>query len=64
MPQFKRTDADVGSAEVQIAQLSARVTQLTAHLSEHRKDYSTRRGLMQILSRRKRLLEYLLKTDK
>lgn len=62
--QFKRTEADVGSPEIQIAQLSARVTQLTAHLAAHRKDYSTRRGLMQILSRRKRLLEYLQKTDR
>lgn len=64
VPQFKRHEKDVGSPEVQVAQLSARVTQLTAHLKVHRKDYATTRGLMLILGQRKRLLEYLLIKDR
>jgi ribosomal protein S15 len=46
--QFKRDDVDTGSSEVQIAQLTARVQQLTAHLQEHRKDYASTRGLMKV----------------
>ena len=44
--QFQRTESDSGSSEVQIAQLTARVAQLTSHLQEHRKDYASTRGLM------------------
>lgn len=62
--QFKRHDRDCGSTEIQIARLSARVQQLTKHLSEHKKDYSTRRGLLQILGQRKQLLAYLQKENK
>jgi len=61
---FKRHDSDTGSAEYQIARLSARVLQLTSHLQQHKKDFATRRGLMQILSQRKQLLLYLQRTDK
>lgn len=61
--QFKRHEADTGSAEVQISRLTARVAQLTAHLQAHSKDYSTRRGLMAILSQRKQLLLYLQRTN-
>jgi small subunit ribosomal protein S15 len=57
---FERSPADTGSPEVQVARLSARVAQLTAHLQQHRKDYSTRRGLMAVLSQRKQLLTYLM----
>lgn len=56
---FARHESDCGSPEVQIAALSARVQQLTEHLQQHRKDFSTRRGLMRILSQRKQLLLYL-----
>ena len=49
MDQFRRADADTGSSEVQIAQLTARVAQLTAHLQQHKKDYSSTRGLMKVL---------------
>ncbi|GAB4819403.1 hypothetical protein N2152v2_006449 [Parachlorella kessleri] len=62
--QFRRHDRDSGSAEYQIARLSARVVQLTRHLSEHKKDFATRRGLLQILGQRKQLLAYLQRTDK
>ena len=56
--------ADADALGVCCAQLTARVTQLTAHLKEHRKDYSTTRGLMKLLSRRKSLMEYLKKHDR
>ena len=61
---FARHESDCGSPEVQIAALSARVLQLTAHLQQHRKDFSTRRGLMKILSQRKQLMLYLQRTDR
>ena len=60
---FKAHANDSGSAAVQVAQLSARVQQLTSHLQQHKKDFSTRRGLMAILSQRKQMLIYLQRTD-
>lgn len=60
---FKRHSTDTGSPEYQIARLSARVQQLTSHLQSHKKDYSTRRGLMKILSQRKQMLAYLKRND-
>ena len=62
--QYKRTPADTGSPEVQIAQLSARVIQLTGHLQIHKKDYASRRGLLAALSTRKSLMQYLLRQDR
>ena len=50
--------------EAQVARLTARVEQLTAHLKQHKTDYSTTRGLMAILSKRKQLLKYLRSNDK
>ncbi|KAL6784859.1 PRPS15 [Auxenochlorella protothecoides x Auxenochlorella symbiontica] len=64
VPAFQRSPTDSGSSEVQIARLTARVAQLTVHLQEHKKDYASRRGLMQVLSRRKQLLLYLQSTDR
>ncbi|KFM28619.1 30S ribosomal protein S15 [Auxenochlorella protothecoides] len=64
VPAFQRSSTDSGSSEVQIARLTARVAQLTVHLQEHKKDYASRRGLMQVLSRRKQLLLYLQSTDR
>lgn len=61
---FKKHGSDSGSAEVQVARLSARVLQLTSHLQAHKKDFSTRRGLMAILSQRKQMLLYLQRTDR
>lgn len=60
---FKRADNDTGSAEVQIAILTARISELTEHLRTHRKDYGSRRGLLAMVSRRRRLLDYLRKVD-
>lgn len=62
--QFKNNEADTGSPEVQIAQLSARVLQLTTHLQEHRKDYSSTRGLTKVLSHRRALMKYLQKHNR
>ena len=56
---YERSPSDSGSPEVQIARMSARVLQLTRHLAEHKKDYSTRRGLLAILSQRKQMMLYL-----
>ena len=57
--QFKRGDVDTGSAEVQIAILTSRINGLTEHLRGHVKDYACRRGLLMLVSRRRRLLDYL-----
>ena len=56
-------DGDTGSAEVQVALLTARINQLTDHLREHKHDFHSRRGLMMMVGRRKRMLAYLVKTD-
>ena len=61
---FKAHAEDSGSAAFQVARMSARVLQLTAHLQKHKKDYSTRRGLMAILAQRKQMLLYLQRTDR
>ncbi len=62
--QFKRHEADVGSTEIQIARISARVTQLTGHLQTHRKDYASTRGLIILLGQRRRLLQYIYKHNR
>lgn len=56
---YRRGTADTGSAEVQIALLSGRISHLTEHFKKHTKDYASRRGLLQLVSRRRRLLDYL-----
>ena len=61
--QFKREQNDTGSPEVQIAILTERVNNLTAHMKTHKKDYATRRGLLGMVSRRRRLLDYLRDID-
>jgi len=60
---FRRGDDDTGSPEVQIAILTTRVNNLTEHMRTHKKDYATRRGLLAMVSRRRRLLDYLRKVD-
>ncbi|MCF8537605.1 MAG: 30S ribosomal protein S15 [Candidatus Nanopelagicales bacterium] len=54
---------DTGSPEVQIALLTARITELTEHLKEHKHDHHSRRGLLILVGQRRRLLSYLTKTD-
>ncbi|NLK66257.1 MAG: 30S ribosomal protein S15 [Campylobacteraceae bacterium] len=61
--KFAQKDGDTGSAEVQVALLSARITELTAHLQANPKDFSSRLGLLKIVSRRKKLLKYLKNKD-
>ena len=61
--QHKTHDKDTGSSEVQVALLTARINHLTEHLRTHRKDFHSRRGLLQMASRRRKLLDYLKKHD-
>ena len=58
-----RSDTDTGSPEVQVAVLSRRISDLTEHLKTHPKDHHSRRGLLRLVGRRKRLLEYLKGQD-
>jgi small subunit ribosomal protein S15 len=61
--QFGKTDGDTGTAEVQIAIFSKRITALTEHLKTHTNDHSTRRGLLKMVGKRRRLLNYLIAKD-
>lgn len=61
--KFRRGTKDVGSSEVQIALLTERISQLTEHLKSNRKDHGSRRGLLIMVSKRRRLLDYLKRTD-
>ena len=56
-------DGDTGSPQVQIALLTERINQLTSHFQTHRKDFGSRQGLLKMVSRRRRLLEYLKRHD-
>lgn len=58
---YKLSDKDTGSSEVQIALLSARIAHLTDHLRSHKKDFHSRRGLIALTNRRRKLLNYLKK---
>jgi small subunit ribosomal protein S15 len=60
---FKLHDTDTGSPEVQIALLSARIEYLTEHFKTHMKDHHSRRGLLKLVSQRRRLLDYVKKKD-
>jgi small subunit ribosomal protein S15 len=61
--EYHRHDKDTGSPEVQIALLTNRIEHLTEHLKEHKHDESSRRGLLKLVGRRRRLLSYLQKKD-
>ena len=61
--EFRKSDDDTGSPEVQIAILTSRINGLTEHLRTHKKDHACRRGLLMLVSRRRRLLDYLKKVD-
>ncbi len=60
---FQRKQADTGSPEVQVALLSARITELTEHFKTHVKDHHSRRGLLRMVSRRRKLLDYLKRAN-
>lgn len=59
--EFKQGDTDTGSPQIQIAVLTQRIESLTEHLRDHKKDHAGRRGLLMLVSRRRRLLDYLKK---
>jgi small subunit ribosomal protein S15 len=61
--RYGRSEQDTGSAQVQIALLTERITQLTEHLRTHKHDHHSRRGLLKMVGRRRGLLNYLQKTD-
>ena len=61
--EYRTSDNDTGSTEVQVALLSARIDRLTQHLRENKHDESTRRGLLKMVGRRRRLLRYLNRED-
>ncbi|CAN5735456.1 30S ribosomal protein S15 [soil metagenome] len=60
---FQLHEKDTGSSDVQIVRLTDRITHLTDHLSTNKKDHSSRRGLLQMVARRRKLLDYLKNTD-
>jgi small subunit ribosomal protein S15 len=61
--KFGRKEDDTGSPEVQVALLTARINELTEHLREHTKDHHSRRGLLMLVGQRRRLLNYLNRSD-
>lgn len=61
--QFQRHEGDTGSSDVQVALLSKRIEQLTEHLKSHKKDHSSRFGLIKMVNARRRLLDYLKRKD-
>ena len=63
LTEYKRQEGDTGSAEVQIALLTKRINELTAHLETHGKDEHSRRGLLKLVGQRRRMLAYLGRTD-
>ena len=63
MTEYATVEGDTGSPEVQVAMLSRRIADLTEHLRTHKHDHHSRRGLLLLVGRRRRLLNYLAKTD-
>jgi len=61
--EFQLHDSDSGSSDIQIALLSKRIEDLTGHLKSHRKDHSSRHGLIKMVSQRRKLLDYLKRKD-
>ena len=61
--EFGKNEQDSGTAEVQIAILTKRINKLNSHFAEHKKDHASRRGLMQMVGKRRRLLDYVARKD-
>lgn len=61
--EYQLSDRDTGSVEVQVALLTSRIAELTEHLKVHKKDHSSRRGLITMVNKRRKLLSYLTKKD-
>lgn len=62
--EYQIHETDTGSAEVQVAMLTARINQLSSHLESNSNDHASRRGLLKMIGQRKRLLSYILKQDR
>lgn len=62
--EFKRADKDTGSTEVQVSLITGRITYLTEHFKQHKKDVHSRRGLQMLVNKRRKLLKYLKRKDK
>jgi small subunit ribosomal protein S15 len=63
LKEYRLHETDTGSADVQVALLTARINDLAGHLKAHRKDHHSRRGLLRLVGRRRKLLDYLQKID-
>lgn len=63
LKKFQTADLDTGSCEVQIALLTARINDMSGHFTKHKKDHQGRRGLVKAVNQRRKLLNYLIKTD-
>ena len=63
MTEFATKPGDTGSPEIQVAVLTERITNLTEHLKDHKKDFASRRGLLMMVGQRRRLLDYLKRKD-
>lgn len=61
--EYKRSDSDTGSPEVQVALLTNRIAHLTQHFVEHKQDHHSRRGLLKLVNQRRKLLDYLKRKD-
>ena len=61
--EYSRGETDTGSPEVQVALLSARISELTGHFGEHKKDHHSRQGLLKMINKRRKLLDYLKAND-
>ncbi|CAN5310753.1 30S ribosomal protein S15 [soil metagenome] len=63
LEQYRLHETDTGSSDVQVAKLTGRILHLTEHLNANRKDFSSRRGLLKLVARRRKLLDYLKRND-
>jgi small subunit ribosomal protein S15 len=63
LKEYQKSDRDTGSVEVQVALQTTRIAELTEHLKVHKKDHSSRRGLITLVNKRRKLLSYLTKED-
>jgi|TARA_B110000196_G_scaffold116317_1_gene101115 small subunit ribosomal protein S15 len=61
--EYRQKSTDTGSPEVQVALLSAKISQLTGHFADHKKDHHSRRGLLRMVNKRRKLLDYLKDSD-
>ncbi|KTC81220.1 30S ribosomal protein S15 [Legionella sp. PATHC035] len=61
--EYKRSDKDTGSPEVQVSIITSRIKYLTDHFKEHKKDFHSRRGLQELVNKRRKLLKYLKRND-